>query len=66
MNNNTVIEFNITEQELKDALEFAQTDGDSRFNTITMIVDKSNGIGTGLSVRNAVSKPFSITDVSSW
>lgn len=60
-----LIEFTITVKELESALEFAKTNGEGRFNAITLSIGKSTGIGCGINVSNS-NKSIDITDYKSW
>ena len=62
-----MIQFKITEKELLEALEFAKEYGDSNFNTVTMGIGESTGLGKGITVRSDTkTKPKDITNYEAW
>ena len=61
-----MVKFNITLHELREAILFAESNGESKFKTITMEVE-SNGIGNNILVSvKWYSKQFDITEYEAY
>jgi len=59
--------FNITLDELKKAVAYADEHGSDDFGTITMTVDNSNGIGESIGVSKCFEdEPEDITNYSAF
>lgn len=59
-------QFNITLNELKRAVAFAERNGESKHKTITLLVD-SNGIGSAITAVNLLGGVSEdITEIESW